>query len=600
MAKAPVQPAAIGILTSRIGRRFVTLFTGCALLPLVAFAWLAVSRATNQMGAELQASLHNGAKTAGMGIAARLSQVAGDLSLAREFMQRWGQAGHGGAMTLQQHVGVRCAAVWAVDQGKVLELSGSVPSALAPLEPRELRHLAAGRPVVRSVGEPAQLFMIAAVDPADAAAAQVVAHIRPEWFWDPDELRMAGCEFGAFDSHWRPLFLTFRSAPDTTPLAAAAAQQKSSGTVDWFADGQPGVARYWHAFLRPQYHFDLFVVQSRDQREARAVADGFAWWFLLTASCTLLLVLFVSLVQMRRTLGPIVSLRDATREVAAGELGARVSIKSDDEFGELGAAFNHMTAQLQENIRRREQTERELVASRDAALAAAHAKATFVTNVSHELRTPMTELLSATEILCSVSDIGPEEREEFAAIALQGAQRLARLVDDVLELGSAGFLAMEPLDLKESIEAAIAKMPKAVRKRVKLQLESAPAGIIGNAQRLVDTWRRLLDNAAKFSAPNSPIEVRVRRTGNELMIEIADQGVGISRPDLAKLFEPFCQVGRDQMLDKARGTGLGLSLAKNAIDLHAGRIEVDSELGSGTTFRVFLPAYDAVPSAVVG
>src|SRR5688572_8678795 len=106
MEQAPVHPAAIGILTSRIGRRFVALFTGCALLPLLVFAWLAVNRATEQMGAELQASLHNGAKTAGMGIAARLSQIAGDLSLAREYMQRWS---HGApwetTLALQQHVG---------------------------------------------------------------------------------------------------------------------------------------------------------------------------------------------------------------------------------------------------------------------------------------------------------------------------------------------------------------------------------------------------------------------------------------------------------------------------------------------------------------
>ena len=82
------EPAAAGVLTSRIGRRFIALFTGCALLPLVVFAWLAASRTAEQMRAEQQAMLHNHAKTTGMGVAARLSQVAGDLALAREFLPR--------------------------------------------------------------------------------------------------------------------------------------------------------------------------------------------------------------------------------------------------------------------------------------------------------------------------------------------------------------------------------------------------------------------------------------------------------------------------------------------------------------------------------
>ena len=587
----PTAPAAIGILTSRIGRRFVALFTGCALLPLLAFAWLTLTQATEQMRAELRASLHNGAKTAGMGIAARLSQVAGDLALAAEWAQRWSTAGDVGADvgSLQVHVGDRCEAVWLLGADGMQSMSGGRPSPLAAWSEAELAHLRAGKPVVRLVGAPAQLIMARALDATAPAVAQVVARIRTGWFWDPDELRIPGSDVAAFDGNWQPLFHTFRRLPAIGPLVSGAATQSASGTVEWQADGRPHLARYWRVFLRPQYHCDLFVVQSRPLGEALAVSDAFERSFLMTATVTLLLVVFASLVQMRRTLGPIVSLRDATRRVARGELGVRVSIRSRDEFGELGAAFNDMTAQLHENIRRREQTERELVTSRDAALAAVRAKAEFVTNVSHEFRTPMTEILGAAEILGQVEGIDDAAREEFAGIALRGAKRLAALVDEVLEFGSTSVWEMGPVDVAATVREAAAALPGSLRQRLRIDTADALPTVRGNAAKLAEVWSRLLDNAVKFSDAGAPIEVHARVHGGEVQVEVVDRGVGISRVDLGRIFEPFCQVGRDQLTDKAHGTGLGLTLVKRAVERHGGRIEVDSELGNGATFRVVLP-----------
>ena len=589
-------PAA-GILTSRIGRRFVVSFAGGALLPLLAFAWIAAARVNDQLGAELEASLHNGAKTAGMGIAARLSHVAGDLALVREFRVRRGPGDDAAlAAALGQHVGGRLAAAWLETDGVVSPLVGQPAGTFGELSAAEREHLAAGKPLVRVAGTPLRLAMALSVEPGRAGSALVAATVRDGWFWDAEELQAAGCRVGAFDRQWRPLFHTFADAPDTTQLARAAAASPAAATVTWRPDGEPHVARYWRAFLQPQYHFDLFVVQSRPRTDAFAVGRQFTWWFAATAASTLLLVALVSLVQMRRTLGPIVALHHATRRVAAGELGERVSIRGNDEFAELGVAFNHMTAALQENVRRRERTERELLASRDAALAAARAKAEFVTNVSHELRTPMTEFLGALEILGEAGLDGPA-REEFTAITLRGARRLARLVDDVLELDSADACARGPVDLAATLAAAVAAMPAAARERVRLELAPGLPPVAGDADRLTETWARLLDNAAKFSPAGAPIGVRAHVDGAGTAVEFTDHGVGISRLDLDRVFEPFCQVGRDQLTEKAQGTGLGLTLARRVVEQHGGRIEVESELGNGATFRVWLPAAHATAGA---
>jgi signal transduction histidine kinase len=594
-------PPAFGILTTRIGRRFLGLFAGCALLPLAVFAWLAVTRTTDQMRREIVGALHNGAKTAGMGIAARLSQIAGDLALARDVAR---QPGEGAAdapavAALRQHVGMRCAAVWVVDGASTRLLCGDRAVDLGPRKDSERARLAADKPVVRALGQPLQLVMYRALDASEPDGALVAASIRGDRFWDAEELQAPGCEFGAFDSMWRPLFHTFPANPDTQPLALAAVSAGSSGTVEWTPAGTPHLARYWRAFLLPQYDFDLYVVQSRSQDEALAVSDQFTWWFAATAIGTLLLVVFVSLVQLRRTLDPIATLRNATRRVASGDMDARVAIRAKDEFGDLGTAFNDMAAQLQENVRKREQTERELVASRDAALAAATAKAEFVSNVSHELRTPMTEILSAVEIVNGLGDADSPSREEFSRIALRGAQRLARLIDDVLELGTTDVWTMGPVDIAASVACAVRALPADERARVRLDAADGLPWVVGNDQRLDETWGRLLDNAVKFSARGAPIDVRVRADGRDVVVEVVDRGVGIAQADVQRLFEPFCQLGRDQLTDKARGTGLGLTLAKSAVDRHGGRIEVESELGVGSTFRVVLPAHAELPAARV-
>lgn len=601
MKRAARLVASLGVLSSRLGRRFVALFAGCALLPLAVFAWIAVNHTTDQLRRDQVGILHNGAKTAGMGIAARLSQIAGDLALARECALRPEPREPSVLAALQRHVGGRCASVWIVSGDAAKPLVGEPPRALPALQARDRAQLAAGKPCVYAIGSPPQLVMLTAVDAEDPATALVAVRIRSEWFWDPAELRATDCQVAVFDEFWRPLFHSFADPPDVRAFAMQSlhSQAQASGTLEWTPGGVPHLARYWRAFLKPQYCFDFLVVQSRPLAAAYAVSDQFTRWLGLTALGILLLILVASLVQIRRTLGPIASLREATRRLAAGELQARVVVRSGDELGELGMAFNDMAAQLQENVRRREQTERELVASRDAALAAATAKSEFVTNVSHEFRTPMTEILGATEILTQLGTGDDAAREEFSRIAMRGAQRLARLIDDVLELGTQDVWTMAPVDLGATVRAAVAGVAAEERGRIRVDLAGALPHIVGNAERLKETWGRLLDNAIKFSAPRTPVDVVVRSVGRHVAVEIRDQGVGIAKADQRRVFEPFCQAGRDQLTDKASGTGLGLTLAKNAIDRHGGRIEIESEVGKGSTFCVLLPAHAELPAARV-
>ena len=585
-----------GALTSRLGRRFVLLFAVGALLPLIVFATLSVTTVSQQMRADLRATLHDAAKTSGMGLAARLGQVAGDLRLTADLLlSRRVDGGWSASEELRGQIRQHCAAAWLVEDGSVEALIGADSMPEFALSVAQEEHVAKGFPLVLLDAEMAAInptmLMLLEFSREDEGRARVVAAINPSWFWDPQELRGANCQFAACDASGRVLYHTFRQPPANELLAASVTRLDSSGSLEWDIDGEPFMGRYWHAFLRPQYGVDLWVVQSRSQAEALAVGRSFERGFWLTAACTLLCVILAGLVTMRRTLDPIVSLRDATRRLGRGELEVRVDIEADDEFGELGMAFNDMAERLQHNILHRERTERELVASRDAALAAVKAKAEFVTNVSHEFRTPMAEILGATEILTQIEDdAGGEVREEFSEIALHGAKRLARLLDDVLELGETKSCDAAGVDLGATVDEAISGMPEQVVGRVRRRVAADLPTLTGDHDSLVATWRRLVDNAAKFSGAEAPIDVVVERGEGEVLVTVSDRGVGIGPNHLETVFDPFAQVDRDQLVDKAQGTGLGLTLAKAVVDAHGGTIRAANRAGGGAEFTVRLPA----------
>lgn len=584
----------IGILTTRIGRRFVLMFCGCAFLPLLVFAWVTLSHVATALEAQNDAALHDAAKSAGMGIAARLSRVTAGLDLVREVVRQHGAEGPpAGEDRLLAALHEPFRALWVKAEGPPRRWWGDTSLVWEELAPAEVAHADLGRPVLRGLDRPDRLAVFARHQSGVAGSPWLVAELRTDWLWDPQELRSRGSEVAVYEGRGHLLYRSFRAEPDTGVLFDAVARQPAAGTVTWAVAGEAHLARYWRAFLQPQFRMDLLVVQSKPKDQALAPVRGFEVWFLLTAMGALLCVLVLSLVQLRRTLGPIVALGQATRRVAGGDYGLQVEIGSRDEFGMLGTAFNQMTAQLGENVRRREQTEHDLRASRDAALAAARAKAAFVTNVSHEFRTPMAEILGATEILTSLGDEDPAARLEFAMIAHSGAQRLSRLVDDVLALDAAAPWEMETTDVAATLRQAVAQLAPAERTRVALAVGDRLPGVAAVPQRLVDTWRRLLDNAVKFSAAGDPIEVRATVADAAVCVEVVDHGIGIARADLPHLFEPFRQVGRDQLTDKAHGTGLGLAIARSTVQRLGGRIEVDSELGSGSCFRVVLPVATA-------
>jgi two-component system, OmpR family, sensor histidine kinase SenX3 len=221
----------------------------------------------------------------------------------------------------------------------------------------------------------------------------------------------------------------------------------------------------------------------------------------------------------------------------------------------------------------------------------------FVANVSHELKTPATSLKLLAESLEEAIDEDPAQARLFAGQLKKETERLAQLITDLLDLArlesEERIQYPDLVDVRGVLMAVLARMRRVARREsVTLQWKrfgkAADYTVRGDETQLVSMFTNLVDNAVKYTPPGGRVEVIGGSEGGEVVVGIADTGIGIPEANLARIFERFYRV------DKARsketgGTGLGLSIVKHVAENHGGRVVVESELGEGTTFTVYLP-----------
>jgi two-component system phosphate regulon sensor histidine kinase PhoR len=220
----------------------------------------------------------------------------------------------------------------------------------------------------------------------------------------------------------------------------------------------------------------------------------------------------------------------------------------------------------------------------------------FVANVSHELRTPLTSIQGFAETLLNPAVTDPVEIRKFLTIIQRHAARLGRIIEDILMLSrierdqSAHQIELKVEKLQPSLSSAIEVcMPKAEKKQIRLEMFCSPELSAAIDPYLIEqAVINLVDNAIRYSDGGKAIRVTAETAGSEILIRVADQGIGIAEKQLARIFERFYRV------DKARsrelgGTGLGLSIVKHISIAHRGHVEVQSQLGRGSTFTIHLP-----------
>ncbi len=218
----------------------------------------------------------------------------------------------------------------------------------------------------------------------------------------------------------------------------------------------------------------------------------------------------------------------------------------------------------------------------------------LVANVSHEIKTPLTAIRGFAETLRDGALDDRKTAGRFTDRILQQCSRLQALLSDLLTLSrlESGEAPEErqAVDLDEIVRDAVETLqPAAAEKQVEIEARLDSVRLAeGDPQALTELSMNLLDNAIKYNRTGGRVGVRLAATGNEALFEVTDTGRGIPEKALGRIFERFYRVDRGRSRAEG-GTGLGLAIAKHAAEIHGGRIEVESELGSGSRFRVFLP-----------
>ena len=220
----------------------------------------------------------------------------------------------------------------------------------------------------------------------------------------------------------------------------------------------------------------------------------------------------------------------------------------------------------------------------------------FVANVSHELRTPLSILRGYIETLIDDPKSSSEERRRILEVMERHSKRLGLLVDDLLmlaQLESADSnLQLSDVDLLKLFgNVAHDWKKKFAGKGLAVVVDLAPdlPMIRADEARLQEILYNLLDNAVKYSRENGGVRLRAEQGRGEIALSVSDDGVGIDKNDLPRIFERFYRADKARSPEGIRGTGLGLAIVKHIAQLHGGRVEAESELGKGTTIRVILP-----------
>jgi heavy metal sensor kinase len=274
-----------------------------------------------------------------------------------------------------------------------------------------------------------------------------------------------------------------------------------------------------------------------------------------------------------RSLGPLARMADHARRITAEQLHERLSLeKSSTEVDQLRDAFNETLARLERSFDRLRR---------------------FTADASHELRTPLTALRSVGEVALRQAATPAEYREVIGAM-LEEVDRLTRLSDELLALARGDArrspLPLETLDLSALADEVADQLSVLAEERGQtLTLEGeGPLPVRGNRLALRQALLNLIDNAIKYSPEGARIGVTVDKRADRAFVEVRDEGPGIAPEHRELIFERFYRIDSSRSREMG-GTGLGLSLARWAAEAHAGRIELETEVGRGSTFRLVVP-----------
>jgi signal transduction histidine kinase len=309
--------------------------------------------------------------------------------------------------------------------------------------------------------------------------------------------------------------------------------------------------------------------------EAYASATELQRQLVVAISLALVAMIGVGYLFGRSFINPILALKRATQDVAAGQLDARVDVQRADELGDLADAFNTMAdrlAKLQEEVKRQE---RQAMFGRVAA------------GLVHDLSHPIQNIGNSTRLLLR-DDVDAESREMFRRTIERELSTLKRFMDDLRHVVKPKPIERFAMDINGSVAEIVEAMRgEGDRNGIAVETHYAPGPLVieGDRFALGRVYRNLITNAIQATEPGGRVTIATSRVGDQIEVSVADTGSGIPAERLSAIFDDF-------VTTKRRGLGLGLAISKRIVEQLDGTIAVESEVGRGTAFTLRFPARD--------
>lgn len=315
---------------------------------------------------------------------------------------------------------------------------------------------------------------------------------------------------------------------------------------------------------------------SVDLTEVNRVMYEIRFKIALASFLVLVMVIVVSQLVSRRLTKPLTEIADIVKEIKAGNLDQKLPVRTNDEIGRLAELVNEMTDKLKSDIDQLKRLER--------------VRSEFLGNVSHELRTPIFSLKGFLETLLDGAIDDAAVNRTFLEKAYHHANRLDHLLSDLIEISriESGEMKMSfrYFDIVSFLHQAVQDSADQCEAKNQQLVVNGPDGdvmALGDKDRLKLAVGNIIDNASKYSPAGSVITVDLFVHEQSVTISVSDNGPGIDREHLPRVFERFYRVDKNRSREVG-GTGLGLAIVKHIIEAHSSKISVASQVGKGTSF----------------
>jgi len=332
----------------------------------------------------------------------------------------------------------------------------------------------------------------------------------------------------------------------------------------------------------------LFVLFAKPEPSRAALFRELGLFNLLTGAGCLagLLAILLVFAIVSWVSRPLQKLAGATEAIAAGDYDQQLPLEGPEEVQQVARNFNGMVTQVASTRQ----------AQRD-----------FLANVSHDLKTPITSIQGWSQALLDGTAVTPESQKRAAGIIHNEAERMSRMVRQLLDLAKieSGQLELnkEAVDLIQVVkDVQHSLLPKANEKQIHLTVNTEPVPpIFGDVDRLMQIFINLVDNALTHTPDGGRVHLDVHSHGDKAVeVVVQDTGKGIAPEELSRIFERFYQVDKSRAKSSRRsGSGLGLAIVQELVTLHNGRIQARSEVGRGSAFIVRLPVSDSPEASTI-